>query len=220
MAIDYKNSLSRYRRYLMTVQNEPLWNASFWLSLTIILIIVMIVFFLRPTLTTIASLMGQTREQRVLLLRMDQKIATLKQAEDTYNQTKDKFVFLSQVLPEDPMWRELAESFQTIASDSGAIVEKIDVSDIQLQGQTIVTGNVDRTSTDNKQLKLPEGVEMVKFSLIINGNYEQFKNFLKKTEAVGRLLVINSARISKNKDGSLNMVIDGYAAYYKKKGLE
>lgn len=214
MAIDYKNSLGRYRRYLTNLQNQPLWNASFWVSLTIVLVILMVVFFLRPTLVIISGLLGKVREQKELLVRIDNKKNLLKEAQTNFSQTKDGQAVLANVLPEESMWPEVATSLFAMATDSGAVVNRVEVRNVLVQGNKIeISGSVN--SPEDQKTKLPAGVEKVTFNLEVTGEYAQFKEILAKIESAGRMLLINSARINKGKDGTLSLNISGYATFFK-----
>jgi len=214
MAIDYKNSLGRYRRYLSNLQSQPFWNASFWVSLTIILLLVMVVFSLRPTLIIISDLLGKVREQKTLLVRIDDKINLLKEAQISYNQTSEGQAVLANVLPGEPLWRELADNLYQIATDSGVTIVKIDVGDVLIKGSKIETSGDIKKPNDNKN-KPPAGVEEVTFGFDVEGEYTQIKECLYKIETAGRMLLINNARINKNKDGTLGLSLEGYATFFK-----
>jgi hypothetical protein len=214
MAIDYKNSLGRYRRYLSNLQNQPLWNASFWVSLTIVLVIIMILFFLRPTLVIISGLLGKVREQKALLVRIDEKINLLKEAQTVYSQTSGGQEVLNKVLPEESLWKEMANSLFQIATDSGAIIKRVEVDGVLVQGVKIEEESRVRVP-EKQQIKLPVGVEKVDFRLEVDGEYAQIKECLAKIEQSGRMLLISSATINRNKDGSLNLIVSGYATFFK-----
>jgi tetratricopeptide (TPR) repeat protein len=82
--LQYKNSLSRYRKYLQTVQNQPLLKASLFLILSLVLVIILIATALQPTLTTIADLIGQISKQKTLEQKMDAKISALQEAQKQF----------------------------------------------------------------------------------------------------------------------------------------
>jgi len=214
MAIDYKNSLGRYRRYLSNLQSQPLWNASFWVSLTIILVLVMVVFFLRPTVITISGLLGKKREQEVLLVRIDNKINLLKEAQTNYYQTSDGQKVLAKVLPDESLWRELADSLYQIATNSGVTINKVEVGNVLIKGNKIEVSSGSNTP-ENALNILPTGVEKVVFRLDLKGEYSQIKECLFKIETAGRMLLINNARISKSIDGTLSLNLEGYATFFK-----
>ena len=56
MALQYKNSLARYRKYLQVVQSQPLFVASLWVILSLLLVILLVVMAIRPTLVTSGGL--------------------------------------------------------------------------------------------------------------------------------------------------------------------
>lgn len=215
MAIDYKNSLGRYRRYLYSLQNQPLWNASFWLSMTIILVILMVVVFLRPTLITIASLFGQSREQQELISRMDKKLELLKKANENYLAAETKLEFLNQAIPRESRWVDLADELAQTASDSGVFAKEIKVENVVLKGtEMIPTADAKTKAKSAPEEKLPSGVSKVKFSILAEGDYLQFLNLLESIHLSGRITILDNAKINKQKDGVLTLTIEGYAVFF------
>lgn len=212
MALDYKNSLGRYRRYLANLQNQPLWNESFWFGLTITLIITLVLLALRPTLVKIASLMGQKREQKALLSRIDGKITNLGLAETNLNQVKTGLEILDQVLPKTSQWAELTDKLVLITSEVGVEVRNLEIKEVVIQGQPILAS---ASQVEQAQVStLPDGAQKVIFRLEVTGVYTSLKELLQRIENEGRLMVIDSVKINRLKDGSLNMAIDGTAVYY------
>lgn len=171
---------------------------------------------MRPTLVIISGLLGQVREQKNLIMRIDTKINLLREAEASYNQTKEGQEVLARAFPEQPYWKELADFLAQIASDSGVIVSKIEVGNVLVTGKKIETTTDIRNQAITKS-KLPEDVETVDFLFEASGEYFQVKEILRKVEDVGRILIINSAKINKNKDGLLLLSLDGDAAFFNYK---
>ena len=106
MALSYKGGLSRYRRYLQLLQEKPLWGASLYVVLTLILILTMLVFALRPTLITISGLLGQTKKLQETSDRMNHKIAEVQKAAEALDLARDRMGLLDEALPAKPLWSE------------------------------------------------------------------------------------------------------------------
>lgn len=212
MALDYKTGLSRYRRYLQVVQEQPLWGASLWLSLTLVLITVMVVVALRPTLVTISGLLGQKRQLTELSERLDKKIAAVTDAEAEYNLLSDKFGLLDQALPKDLSWAVWAEKLLQIASNSGITTVKLELDKMVLAGEEIA--NVNKSSAPTTEFKdLPAGIKGLTYTITAVGDYDQFREFAADLEMMRRINMITSLSIQKDNKGVLTLKVAGVVGY-------
>src|SRR3989304_6607354 len=119
MALDYKSSLSRYRRYLQMVQSRPLLATSLWVILSLVLLIVLLVLALRPTLITIADLVSKINQQREISVKLDDQILAVQGALTSLQGARDQLYLLDLGLPKEAAWDELAVNLQGMASGSG-----------------------------------------------------------------------------------------------------
>jgi Tfp pilus assembly protein PilO len=200
MALDYKSSLSRYRRYLQSVQSQPMWTASMWVVLSLILMIVLVVLALRPTLVTISTLFGQIKQQTEIARKLDEKIMSVRKATDALEAVREKIPLLEEALPESPKWETLVTTLESIIAE---------------QGMTTTSITVDKISqpTEAEKSVMPAGVLPVKFLLVGNGSYEQIRGTIERVEKMGRLVLFRNIVISQNKDGSLGLALDGVVGY-------
>lgn len=213
MALDYKTGLSRYRRYLQVVQEQPLWGASLWLILTLILITVMIVVALRPTLVTIAGLLGQKKQLVELSDRMDKKIAALTEAEAGYNSLTDKLYLLDEGLPKDLNWASWSDQLWDTASNSGVAVTRLELKKMIVAGEEIdVKPNTPVKTEEVKEL--PTGVKGLNYLVTVTGDYNQFQEFIAGIEKMRRINVISTVRIQRNDTGVLVLEVEGIVGYY------
>lgn len=128
--LDYKSSLAQYRRYLDAVREQPLFRASLWLVLSLALVIILILAALRPTLVTIASLMGNIKQQDEIEERLDKKIAEVTAARDVYSKNESRLTVLDEALPLGRKYAIWAMRLENIATESGVkVVEWSLISD-------------------------------------------------------------------------------------------
>lgn len=187
--LQYKSSLSRYRRYLLTLQNQPLLKASLYLILSLILVIILIVSALRPTLITIADLVGQTNQDRALEQKLDAKINTLKEAQKQLEDASSRLVYLDEAIPPTAALSVWSNSMQALASESGVVVTGISLNKIPV-------ANVGQASS------LP-------FQLTAGGSYDSLFHFLQSLQNLRRLIKLDKIGIAHSVNQDLQLSITG-----------
>lgn len=216
MALDYKSSLSRYRRYLKVVSEKPLWKASLFTILSLALIIVMVVFALRPTLVTIASLGGQIKQQQQVADKLRAKIATVQVAGEQLDQAKTREHLLATGLPILPEWEDWADRVTAMASESGVQIVYMTFGEMPVAGKMVT--EVKTTIGTQEPVTLPEGVAGISFSITVKGEYLQVKQLAAEIEALRRLAILSNIQVDRESDGSLVSVISGAISYFPKSG--
>lgn len=165
--LEYKSGLVLYRRYLETVQQKPVLRAGLYLVLSLVLIIVLIITALRPTLVTIASLLGDIKQQGSTEKRLDTKIAQLTTAQQTLSQNQDRLEILDQAIPNGDKFASWADRLSGLASQSGVQITQV--------------------SMDDK----------FAFSITTTGEYLQLRQFVERLENLRRLAVVNNVQLVK-----------------------
>ena len=206
MALDYKSSLSRYRKFLTAARQQPLWQASFVLILSLILLTVLLLLVLRPTLITISSLLGQINSQQQIAQKLDAKIASLQQAQTLLNSIQPKLAHLDNGLPTTADLGIWAQTVETIASGSGVVITAFTLSNIPLSNIATSAGQT---------LNLTK----IDFNISASGDYAQLVNFVDTLEKLPRLAILTSVQISRQIDGRLSLVAVGDVNFaYAQKG--
>ncbi len=183
MELNYKSSLSRYRKYITQVRSRPLWQASFMTILSLILLIALLLLVLRPTLITISSLLGQIRTEREVEAKLDAKIASLQQAQALLTSLQNKLTYLDSSLPIQPQMALWTDAAQTLATNSGVAITDMALTDIALTPQS---------STSAKLANLSP----IKFLISATGTYPQLADFVATLEKLPRLAVFDSVQIN------------------------
>lgn len=201
MALDYKSSLARYRRYLQVAQQQPLWQASFYVILSLSLVIVLVVTALRPTLVTIAGLLGQIKQEEELEKRMDEKIATIQKAQQAYQEVQARLWRLDEALPAQARWASFADTVLTVASESGVSVEIMTVGPVGGRAKVAQGG-------ETKKVLTP-GVEGVEFRVSAKGTYEGVKQFAGTLTQLRRMNIMANSTLDRENDGQIRLVLGG-----------
>jgi len=199
MALDYKNSLSRYRKYLQVMRDQPLIRAGVWTGLSLLLVIVMIVMALKPTLVVIANLLGEIKQDKQIITKLDDKIKKMRQATSALDEATPRLPILDQALPQTPDWDVWAQKISDIASQSGVQLKSISVGPVPALTE------------------LAPGVKAINFSVSATGGYDQLKQMADEIEMTRRLNVLSSVQFTsaKNKDGGVDLTLNitGTVAY-------
>ncbi|KKU94798.1 MAG: hypothetical protein UY27_C0031G0004 [Candidatus Gottesmanbacteria bacterium GW2011_GWA1_48_13] len=124
-ALDYKSSLVRYHRYLQSVQKQPMFKASLFLVLSLLLIIVLVVVALKPTLVTIASLWGEIKQQREVEKKLDKKISALIVGQQLLLENEERLALLDEALPAAAQYGKWGKRMESLASQSGVKITVI-----------------------------------------------------------------------------------------------
>lgn len=186
--LGYKSSLAQYRRYLEAVREQPLFRASLWLVLSLVLVIVLVVAALRPTLMTIADLLGDIKQYREVEKRLDKKIADVKAAEDVYWRNEARLEVLNEALPVGQKYASWAMRLEDIATESGVRVA---------------------------EWSLIEGKD---FTVSFVGDLPELKQSQSVLENLRRLVEIGDVKLSKDKEKKeLILTVKGVLKSYEKK---
>ncbi len=205
MALDYKSSLVRYRRYLQVASEKPLWRASAFVIFSLVLAIVMLVSALRPTMVTISGLLGQIKQQKEIAAKLDKKIFQVQEATRVLESSRDRLQLLSQAVPSTSDWNSFSDRVLIEASRSGVVVNSLGF------GVFPVLGKYD-LPVDEKRV-LPAQTNQVGFSVSVLGQYFNLIQFEEVLENLRRIVVITGVQFNKDEKGELNMTIKGYLGY-------
>jgi Tfp pilus assembly protein PilO len=209
MALDYKSSLARYRKYLQVAQEKPVVRASIFLMLSLTLVIGMLVFALRPTLTTVAGLLGQIKQQRQVAEALNRKIVAINEARANFDRIQSRIYLLDSALPTNSQWSEWVVDLQRMASESGVLLTRASIDGVQIVGNSV-------PGIKKVEVKpsLPTGVTAVGFSVDVVGNYLQLKQYLQDIENSRRIAIVNEIRLNKDTSGELTLTVVGNVGYF------
>lgn len=213
MALNYKSSLVRYRRYLAAAEADPVWRASAFVVLSLVLILGMILFAIRPTLIIIAGLVSEIQEQRELSDKLAKKIEIVREASDVLAQQRENITLLDQALPKVPVWQEWIDDVERIALEDGVVIQIVTSGPVTVTGPIIpVPGALNAPAAAN-------GVIAINFTITADGDFEQVKKFTSDIENLRRLTQVSEINVTKNKEGAIVTNIVGSISYMMKQTL-
>ncbi len=189
----YKSSLAQYSRYLQAVNSRPLWKASLYLILSLVLMIVLLVVALRPTLVTIAGLLGQIHQEEELEKKLDAKIQAVTQANQNLLQISSRIALLDEALPTKAEVAAWTNAVERVGGEN-----QINVPSIELSSVPISTASTTSASYD--------------FTLTAEGSYDGLYKFIQTLQNLRRLIAINDATFNAStgeSTGQVQVVING-----------
>ncbi len=187
--INYRNSVDRYRKYLLVMQKRPLWRATLFVALSLGLLIILLLFALRPTLLTIAGLVNDIDTKREIHLKLEQKVSNLQKMVQSYQRIQDKLPILDAAIPSNPEFSVFGKYVQTSASASGFMIDSMRFEKIAMSGAT--------------------GLSSFDFTISGKGSYAQLHDFIFKLESARRINWIPDVTITKNQEGLLVISLKG-----------
>lgn len=185
----YNVSITQYRRYIEAVRNRPLFRASLFIVLSLLLLIVLVAFALRPTLLTIAGLYGELDSQRQIATQLDQHIKDQAAAAQKYNQILPQLPLLAAAIPGSPSLEPWSSGLDKYASESGVQIVAVKIAKTPISKQS--TGAIEK----------PE------FDLTVRGEFTNLKSFLKLIESSHRLSPVGNITITKGQGQSLQNIL-------------
>lgn len=184
------------------VKNEKVRNYTY-LAFSIISIIILSFFAIRPTIATIISLRKSLAEQTQILEQLQTKANNLSIAKSNYlnipDQTKEK---LDALVPQKTDVVTLVKQLNNLADLSEA-----SISGLQLQPVEIIN----LTTPLNEVYTVQE----VNFTFNVSGNYPKFINILENSLATERLITISSVSINRSEEGISIMSLNAKSFFLK-----
>lgn len=148
--------------------------------LTIIAIIILALFAINPTLSTIANLQKQLDDAKFVTGRLDEKINNLSVLQAKYNSISSDLPILYETIPQKPEVPKFTGQLQSLAQSSNLKIVNLQISDIVIS----------------------KNLSFYTFNLTAQGQYEDIINFLNKAVAMQR--IISNFQISINQPSAEN----------------
>lgn len=189
MALNYKNSLTRYRRYLQVSQQQPWMRASLYVILSLILVIILLVSALRPTMITIAGLLGQINQNQKIEKTLDEKIAAVREAEEILQRIEPRLEVLEEAVPSEAMWGKFAGEVGLMATDSGITLKSMVVNPIE----------------GEEKGKL----SMWNFTMSGEGGYANMRRFVNELENMRRVVIVTTVDVIRIREGEVILNLAG-----------
>jgi hypothetical protein len=161
--INLTAAISRLRPlvdYLKKQKENQNFYHTIELNATIFLVIFFVIFAIRPTVITIASLVGDINAKEIQQTQLKTKINQIIKAQDLYSQVQEKYSLISQSLPDGPSYYQAANQISGAASISSISVN--DLNFILSNPDTALLGHLNSYSIPiNLSASFPQTVTVL-----------------------------------------------------------
>jgi len=117
-------------RILDRFYHNPVAMVSFELFLSIAAILFFAVFAIRPTLLTMSDLIKEIEDERKLDSQMEQKVAALSSAQESFLAVQDRIAVLDEAIPRGVNMTYTLKVIEKLASDQGLTIANLTVLEI------------------------------------------------------------------------------------------
>lgn len=166
---------------------NPVARVSLELVLTILLILFLAIFAIKPTITTMSDLIKEIEEKEKLEQQLTQKIASLQTAQNQYLIFEPLLPFLDEAIPTNPEIIKSAKIIEKIAADNQVIIKNLSIS--ELPGNAPDGTYFSQTSKQNMTV-----------SLSITGDYVSIRNFVETMRNSRKSFIVDSIVFSLEED--------------------
>lgn len=194
----------RYRRYFVDLSRfyqKKQARVYTGIVLSLLTATFFLFFAIRPTITTIAGLIKEIQDKKIINEQLQDKINALNAAQKEYQNTAASLYLLDEALPENPNLSLLVRQIEALARKDGIAVRAV-----QLEGATI--------KGQNEKESAEEDGQGTNFSLAATGSYQQLKTFLASLTGLRRLVSVTAFTFQSDKEaGSLIVSLNAKAHY-------
>jgi len=218
MALGWRGNYLRYKDFflntLLIYRKRPDLKMFLEASLSLITILVFLLFALRPTLITIATLVREIKGKEELVAGLDQKIANLDAAEVVYSQEEQRINRVREAVPVSPEPDVFLRQIEGLSQTTSAQVLGVSL------GETTLVGKTPEKNKKRESKSLPEGASSLPFSISVTADFATLSRFLTEFKSLRRPIVIDAAGMnsSQTPEGvTLTLVISARTPYIEMK---
>lgn len=173
-----KLSKEKYDKYLELVPDFKKEKTQKFTTivLTLIAIIILSIFAINPTLSTIANLRKQAEDAKFVKEKLDQKISNLSLLQTKYNSIRSDLPIIYESIPQKSEVPKLTGQIQSIAQKSNLLIVSFQATEINPFSKNILS--------------------YYPFNISAKGNYQNIMNFLNQLITMQRIVTISNISIN------------------------
>lgn len=218
MIFDWQQDYHRYQRYFVDLRGLYKHKKVIvytGLTLTVLAVSFFSFFALKPTITTILSLVRETKEKRDIDQKLQTKINAIRVAETNLSAAGNAIKLLDDSLPAEPRLSQIIYHLEFLAQE-----ENLTILSLGFEPVAILGTNKDARNRVKKGVNEPTEVN---FSLTAVGNFENLSRFLDKIENLRRIVMIDTFNLNSNQTemGQLiNFSLNGRFFYWLEEDIK
>jgi Tfp pilus assembly protein PilO len=185
-----KKAASHYSNYLTKIahfyrKKETKIYTNFILSFATIAFFVF--FAIRPAITTIISLIKEIEDQKEVVLKLDGKLESLKEAQKEYFSLESKLGLLEEALPQDPSLSFFLGEIEALTRENDLTLSNLQTGKLTLKQAREKSGDA-----EGEGRVFSFGIDSS-----LNGKYRGIENFLESINDLRRIIAIQDFSIQK-----------------------
>jgi hypothetical protein len=220
--INTREEYSRYSRYYVQLkqiyQEKPEVRASLELLLTLLTISFFIVFAIRPTANTIASLLSNINSQNEVKEKLDKKIADLSTARQVWSQEQNRLALIDDALPTNPAPDLYLRQIEGLAATHHSTITNYAIEQTTLYGKKPKLVQALESENPNKDTS---GVSRTRIAFTISGQFSDLLNLMTDLETMRKIIQVDTLSISPKESGinkaagDISLKVTAYTNYYE-----
>jgi len=173
-------------------EKEKIWQYT-EVGLTLFIILLFVIFAIRPTALTIFGLLGEIEEKEEIDLRMRQKINMVLTAQEEYALVQERVSLIDSYLPVTPSIGQGITQVIGISANSTIELGPINISRVELI-------NEKGFKRKKKESKFAVNLEPLALAIGSSGDYLSLRSFITDFLEVRRMILIDRYQISASQD--------------------
>lgn len=193
---------SRYYTYIKPISQNKFVKSSTPYIFSIITVTIMLVFALRPTISTVSNLQKSIENNKQVLEQLNIKSANLSEAKKNLDSlSSENTVKINTAFPQKAEVTALLSNLKNSAVN-GATISALQVTD----AVTIMDDQINNGGPSMGEIK---------FTFNIQGSYSQVIRTLENLKRSPRVISIDSIILNKQKEGAILLVVNGKGYFLK-----
>lgn len=123
--INTYSQLQQVYKYLRKQKEDQKFFKYLEVAATFILVLVLLVFAIKPTADAISTLLGEIKSKELYSQKLKAKINSVIQAQESYSQVQEKYSVIQSSLPDNPRYYQAASSFSHVSQQSNVSLSRI-----------------------------------------------------------------------------------------------
>lgn len=205
MALDWQTEYHRYQRYFVNINQfyrQKKIRVYTGIVLSIFAVSFFIFFAIKPTLVTIAGLMKEIDDKKVITEKLETKINALASAQREYQNVESDLYLVDEALPQDSQVSFFIKQLEALARKSGVAIEGVQINQVAL-----------------KESAPADGSQSISFSIAAFGSYQNLVSYLQTVSSLRRIITIESFAImtpkEDQKEKALRLTLNAKAFFMK-----
>lgn len=182
----------RTMRELQQFYQKPIAKVSAELFGTLIVIIILALFAIRPTLVTMSQLLKDIDDRKKTTDGLSKKIATISTLSTEYPAVKNEVLLLDTVIPNTPDFDGFMRRLEKISANNNLIIESIQAKQVPKE----TTMNADASGGASTPSQMTSFVISVNFK----GEYAKVRNALNDLVMMDRYITLDSLVLNAKRD--------------------